>query len=45
MDPAALTGASELERLSGASTVSTRDLSDALDVLTELLREFRGDGA
>jgi len=34
-----------LEPLLDASTLSTRNLSDALDVLTELLREFRGDGA
>jgi hypothetical protein len=36
---------SGLEPLSGASTVSMRDLSEALNTLRELLRGLRDDGA
>ena len=36
---------SGFEPLSGVSTVSTHNLSEALAVLTELLRHLRDDGA
>ena len=36
---------SGFEPLSGASTVSMHDLSEALDTLSVLLRELRGDSA
>jgi len=35
---------SGFEPLSGASTVSMRDLSEALYTLRDLIRQLRGDG-